>query len=201
MPADERPSIGRYIDFSGRLVKFTTMEIRNALESDLTTVLAVEQAAFGSDEEARLVNDLLHDPSARPHLSLLAWRENCAVGHILFTHAAIGGAPELSASILAPLAVVPAAQKQGIGGKLIRHGLQLLAKSSVDLIFVLGHPEYYPRHGFQPAGIRGFTAPYPIPQKNSDAWMVQELRTGVIGQYSGMVICAEKMDRPEYWRE
>jgi putative acetyltransferase len=177
------------------------MIIRHAEASDLAAVLAVERAAFGSEEEARLVEELLNDPSARPSISLLAFREDRAVGHILFTRAAVTGAPELSAAILAPLAVVPQEQRQGIGAGLIRHGLQLLAKYGVDLVFVLGYPEYYPRHGFQPAGRLGLAAPYPIPEKNSAAWMVQELRTGVIGQYSGMVVCAKKLDRPEYWRE
>ncbi len=177
------------------------LQVRSARASELGTVLAVVRAAFGSEEEPGLVKDLLDDSSARPCFSLLAWRENRAVGHILFSRAAIGGAPELSAAILAPLAVVPDSQKQGVGGALVKHGLQLLSKSGMDLVFVLGYPEYYPRHGFQPAGRIGFAAPYPIPEKNSDAWMVQALRPGVIGQYSGIVVCAEKLDRPEYWRE
>ena len=86
--------------------------------------------------------------------------------------------------MLAPLAVVPECQKQGVGGTLVKHGLELLSKSGVDLVFVLGYPEYYTRHGFAPAGVRGFDAPYPIPEKNSDAWMVFELRPGVIGELS-----------------
>ena len=65
-------------------------------------------------------------------------------------------------AILAPLAVVPDAQGQGIGGALIEHGLSLLQRSGVGLVFVLGHPGYYPRHGFEPAGRLGFDAPFPI---------------------------------------
>ena len=177
------------------------MIMRPALSSDLDAMLSVHRDAFDSTEEPALVKKLLGDPSAQPCLSLLALRDESVLGHILFSRAAVGGAPELSASILAPLAVVPDAQKQGLGGELIRHGLQLLSKSGVDLVFVLGYPEYYPRHGFQPAGALGFMAPYPIPEKNSDAWMVQALRSGVIGDYSGVVVCAEALDRPEYWRE
>jgi putative acetyltransferase len=71
----------------------------------------------------------------------------------------------------------------------------------VDLVFVLGHPAYYPRFGFSPAGARGLDAPYPIPQKNAEAWMVRELRPGVIGDCSGRVICADALADPEYWRE
>ena len=49
-----------------------------------------------------------------------------------------------------------------------------MAESGVELVFVLGHPDYYPRHGFKPAGALGFEAPYPIPDKNVNAWMVQK---------------------------
>ncbi len=149
------------------------MRLKPAAATDLDAVLSVHQDAFGSPEESSLVEALLGDPSAQPCLSLLALRQARAVGHILFSRAAVGGAPELSASILAPLAVVPDAQKQGLGGELIRHGLQQLSKSGVDLVFVLGYPEYYPRHGFQPAGALGFMAPSPRPEKNSDAWTIQ----------------------------
>jgi putative acetyltransferase len=178
------------------------MQIREASESDLDNVLLVERLAFGHDEEADLVRDLLDDASAKPILSLLAFDGNQALGHILFTSACLTKTQSaIQIAILAPLAVVPDAQKQGIGGKLIERGLQLLSESGVDLVFVLGHPEYYPRHGFKPAGRLGFEAPYPIPDEHADAWMVQPLRPDVIGSVSGTVVCADALDKPEYWRE
>ncbi|MGB7272968.1 MAG: N-acetyltransferase, partial [Geitlerinemataceae cyanobacterium] len=138
------------------------MYIREALDSDLSDVLSIERAAFGKNEEAELVKDLLEDPSAKPVLSLLAFKDDRAVGHILFTTARLMNSKNTaSIVILAPLAIIPDAQKQGIGGKLIKKGLQLLSRSGVDLVFVLGHPEYYPRHGFKPASCLGFEAPYP----------------------------------------
>jgi putative acetyltransferase len=71
----------------------------------------------------------------------------------------------------------------------------------VELVFVLGHPDYYPRHGFVPAGVLGFEATYAIEEKNAGAWMVQELRPGVIGAVNGRIVCADVLDRPEHWRE
>jgi len=178
------------------------LQIREAVETDLNDVLLIERLAFGYDKEANLVRDLLHDPSAKPVLSLLAFKKDRAVGHILFTTARLSGIQDTaSIAILAPLAIVPEAQKQGIGGKLIELGLELLSKSGVDLVFVLGHPEYYPRYGFKPAGHLGFEAPYPIPDKHAGAWMVQALRSGVIGTVSGKVICADELNKPEHWRE
>ncbi len=178
------------------------MHIREATASDLDNVISVQRDAFGRDDVVNLTRDLLSDASAVPVVSLLAFDEDRAVGHILFTAACLAGKPNgISTAILAPLAVVSDAQKQGIGGKLIERGLQILSESAVDLVFVLGHPEYYPRHGFEPAGCLGFEAPYPIPEKDAGAWMVQALRPGVIGSVRGEVACAEALDRPEHWRE
>jgi len=121
------------------------LQIRPTKESDLHDVLLVEKAAFGTEEGqeiADLVNDLLGDPSAMPILSLIAIKENQVIGHILFTKAIIDSNHSISAVILAPLAVIPAAQSQGVGGQLINEGLKCLSESGVDLVFVLGHPEY-----------------------------------------------------------
>ena len=178
-----------------------TIEIREALATELDSVLSINRAAFGSNDVADLTRDLLNDPSARPLLSLLAFEDGKAVGHILFTTAHLDPESGLSVSILAPLAVLPDYQNKGIGGKLVNTGLEILSKAGVELVFVLGHPTYYPRFGFVPAGRLGLSAPYPIPEKDTDAWMVLSLKPGLIGRVSGRVLCADKLNRPEHWRE
>jgi putative acetyltransferase len=176
------------------------MRIDEASHADLEDVLSVERLAFGEDDVAELVRELVDDPSAQPLLSLLAWDGLCPVGHIMFTPARIeGAARDVAVSILAPLAVVPGAQRGGVGGRLIEEGLRRLAESGAELVFVLGHPEYYPRFGFQPAIPLGLSAPYPVCPE--EAWMVMELRSGVIGSVRGTVLCAHAMSRPEHWRE
>ncbi len=176
------------------------MRIIEASAADLETVLGIERLAFGDDDVADLVRDLADDPTARPLLSLLAWDGDLPVGHIMFTAARVRGAQDDAVvSILAPLAVVPDAQRRGIGGLLIESGVQRLAESGVGLVFVLGHPGYYPRHGFEPASRLGLAAPYPISPE--DAWMVRPLSPGAIGRVRGTVECAEALDKPEHWRE
>lgn len=178
------------------------MRITEASPTDLSHALSVERAAFGQDDEAELVRALLEDPSAQPLLSLLAWVEGRPVGHILFTAARIGdGSAPVRAAILAPLAVVPEAQRRGVGGGLISHGLGLLGEAGLGLVLVAGHPEYYPRHGFEPALPHGLLPPFPIPPEHADAWMVRALREGLLGEVRGRVVCADAMNRPEYWRE
>jgi len=176
--------------------------IRETNDADLNDILHVEREAFNSNKEADLTRDLLADPSAKPLLSLMAYVENQPAGHILFTAGRlVNTSKKVTISFLAPLAVVPKCQKQGIGGALIKKGLELLSTASVDLVFVVGHPEYYPRHGFTPAGKLGFETPHPIPEKHADAWMVKALRQGVIGSVSGKVICCDALNKPELWRE
>jgi predicted N-acetyltransferase YhbS len=161
--------------------------------------------AFGQregQEIVELVNQLLEDETAKPLLSMVAEKDGKLVGHILFTAARLQPEnQESSIRILAPLAVSSDVQGEGIGGVLIREGLKQLTKSGVDLVFVLGHPRYYPRFGFQPAGILGFEAPYTIPSEHADAWMVQELKTGRLAKNEGKIQCSEVLNQPQYWRE
>ena len=105
------------------------------------------------------------------------------------------------ASLLAPLSVVPDTQGKGVGGLLISEGLNHLRKSGTDLVFVLGHPDYYPRHGFETAATYGLNAPYPIAEEHTEAWMVQALRPGLLGTCTGTLTCADAIDKPEYWQE
>ena len=177
------------------------MIIRESSVSDLESMLSVERAAFESEEEANLVRKLINDPSAKPLVSLLAFHADQAVGHILFTKARLEPETPLSLSLLAPLAVVPEFQRKGIGSELIERGLKVLSESAVDLVFVLGYPDYYSRHGFKPAGKLGFDAPYPIPEKNADAWMVRALNPDAVKSFRGTVICADALDKPCYWHE
>lgn len=181
------------------------MKIREATESDRAAIDAIHMSAFGQSqgqEIVELVNSLLDDETAKTLLSLVAETDQKLVGHILFTVARIQ--PDDHATtvrILAPLAISSDFQGRGIGAALIREGLKHLAESGVDLVFVLGHPGYYPKFGFRAAGQFGFEAPYPIPSEHADAWMVCELKAGVIGNKEGIIQCADALNQSRHWRE
>jgi putative acetyltransferase len=181
--------------------KMAQICMRETTDADIENILFVEREAFNSNVEANLVKDLLADPSAKPVLSIIAFVKDQVVGHILFTAAHLLSIPKVEVSLLAPLAIIPKFQKQGVGGNLIKKGVELLSKSNVDLVFVLGYPKYYPRYGFIPAGKLGFEASYSIPEKDADAWMVLALRPDLIGKISGRVVCCDALDKPQYWRE
>lgn len=180
-------------------------QIREALDSDKRAVSDVVIAGFGDvqgQEIVDLIADLLKDSSAQPSLSLVAISDGQVIGHILFTSSRVKYSQRVVFSaILAPLSVHPEYQSQGIGGQLIKEGLIRLKTLGTELVFVLGHPGYYSKYGFTPAGIKGFDAPYPVPPEDSGAWMVQELHPGVIGHIHGRVICADALNDPKHWRE
>lgn len=173
---------------------------RETTKADRETIYKIESLAFGMEKEAELTNDLLDDPTARPYLSLLAFDGDKPVGHILFTAARIKGS-QSKVSLLAPLAVVPEAQGKGIGQMLIKAGLKILEERGTDIVFVLGHPGYYPKAGFSPAYVYKQAAPYPIPEEHKDAWMVQALGGADLESVQGTVKIAEALDKPEHWRE
>lgn len=93
--------------------------------------------------------------------------------------------------ILAPLAVIPEYQGMGVGGRLIRTGIEHLRLMGCQTVFVLGHATYYPRHGFEPcAGDKSYPAPYPIPEEHKACWMMQSL-TAQPMTLTGHIRCAD----------
>jgi len=141
----------------------------------------VNRAAFGGEEEARIIEKLERDGLAV--LSLVARGEGGIEGHILFSvlDVTIDGRT-LRALALAPMAVRPDRQKRGIGSALVREGLERLRKAGWEAVFVLGHTEYYPRFGFSSALARKFASPFPM-----EAFMALELVPGALSGESGSV--------------
>lgn len=113
-----------------------------------------ERAGLRQPAEASIVDKLRKSCPGLHSLAALAGDE--AVGHILFSPAKIeGSAKTFEGMDLAPMAVLPAWKRQGIGTLLIKRGIEMLKRRSCPFIIVLGHPEYYPRFGFAPASNYG----------------------------------------------
>ncbi len=86
-------------------------------------------------------------------LSFVAELDGRVVGHIFYSTAVIGSDNEKLVGLgLAPMAVLPEYQKQGIGKVLITESIkQLLETTNTPFIIVLGHEDYYPKFGFKTA--------------------------------------------------
>ncbi len=174
--------------------------IRKSTPDDLATLEELHRAAFSGDEEAMLVRDLMADPTAVPLLSLLALEGTAPIGHVLFTAARLEGAAiPKRASLLAPLAVTPSAQGQGVGSALVETGLARLEATGTTLAFVFGDPAYYGRFGFKPAAPRGIQPPCPTSDDDAYGWMVRTLGDTTLEAVSGRVRCARSLERPELW--
>ena len=182
----------------------THIQIRETSKADYDNIMLVENAAFNNDESIQtLVTDLLVDESGSPMLSLLAFIGDKAVGHVIFTRAYVNDRDDNQAllHILAPLAVVPEFQKQGIGAALIKEGFTRLKEMGCAIVFVLGHIDYYPKYGFINDGKSfGFEAPHHIPEEVKDAWMIHYLNENSKVK-KGKVLCCKLMDKEHYWRE
>lgn len=155
--------------------------IRLESRGDEASIRETNELAFGSPLEARLVEALRETAD---YLSLVATLDGRVVGHILFTPVTIEPAVDRRIAGLAPMAVRPEHQRSGIGGQLIRVGLEECRRSGYSAVVVLGHPEYYPRFGFAPAHTFGLTCEFPSPP---EAFMAIELDAGTLNGIRGMV--------------
>jgi len=131
--------------------------IRDEEPGDRSAVRAVVTAAFGQPAEADLVDRLRRNGDDA--IALVAVDDGAVVGQALFSPMK---APFRTLA-LAPVAVTPPRQRQGIGRRLIRAGLERAARDGWQAVVVLGDPEYYRRFGFDPEPARGFTSPYAGP--------------------------------------
>lgn len=157
--------------------------IRPETPADHVAVYEVNRRAFGQAAEADLVERLRREAS--PYVSLVAEAGEQVVGHIFFSPVEVeSGDRSLTVMGLAPMAITPEWQRQDIGSRLVREGLRVCRQQGVQAVVVLGHPEYYPRFGFQPAEGFGLQSEYDVP---AEAFMAMELEPGALEGVRGVV--------------
>ena len=158
------------------------MQIRSEQPDDIAAVHALNRAAFGTETEADLVDALR--AHAQPVISLVAQDAGSIVGHLCFSPVTLSGHAELKIMGLAPMAVLPAEQRRGIGSALVRDGIGRCKQLGFVAVVVLGHPEYYPRFGFVQASRFGIRSDYDVPD---EVFMALELEAGVLHGKSGTI--------------
>jgi putative acetyltransferase len=158
------------------------IRIRPETGTDKVAIFELNAAAFPTDAEARLVDALRE--SADSYISLVAVEERDIIGHIMFTPVSLGEFDRLQLMGLAPMAVAPSRQRRGIGTLLVDAGLERCKELGTGAVVVLGHPEYYPRFGFEPASKWGIKSEYDVPD---DVFMLLELSPGYLNGYQGTI--------------
>jgi putative acetyltransferase len=157
------------------------MQVRPEQASDLEAIREVNRLAFGQEDEGRLVDALRAGGYAR--LSLVAEEGGRVIGHLLFSDLPIRTETgTVGALALAPLAVVPSRQRQGVGTLLVQEGLRACAAAGHRIVVVVGHPDYYPRFGFSAELAERLTAPFSGP-----AFMALEVVPGALEGVVGEV--------------
>ncbi len=159
------------------------LTIRPETSEDVDSIRYVNEQAFGQKEEGKLVEKLRNRGVLT--ISLVAIQDGEIVGHIAFSPVKVESEHSSSEAIaLAPMAVLPAYQRKGIGSQLVRAGLEECRRLGHEIVVVLGHPDYYPRFGFVPAKPRGIDCEFEVPD---EAWMLLELRQGALAGRHGKV--------------
>jgi putative acetyltransferase len=159
------------------------MIVRCEYPEDRAAIRFVNEEAFCRRDEADLVDRLRNQGVVLA--SFVAEIEERVVGHILFSRMSIettGRACSVPAVALAPMAVLPKQQGQGIGAKMIKHGLDWLRGQGEQIVIVLGHPKYYPRFGFSADKACFLASPF-----RPEAFMALELSPGVLDGIHGTV--------------
>ncbi|MBP0017079.1 MAG: carbon-phosphorus lyase complex subunit PhnI [Cyanobacteria bacterium SBLK] len=191
-----------YIDFQAELnlirkmrntsrqLLIQDMIIRPEKTADYLEITEVNRLAFGQENEAQLVNRIRQGDRYIPELSLVAEVAGKIVGHILFSKIDLVGEKKQSVLGLAPMAVLPEFQNQGIGSQLVREGLAIADRMNIPCVIVLGHSWFYPRFGFEPAEPYGIEPPFPLPP---EVFMVKYL-SHCQQKYTGKIIYPPEFD-------
>ncbi|MEM9917964.1 MAG: N-acetyltransferase [Bacteroidota bacterium] len=146
---------------------------------------AFEQVDISDHTEHLMIERLRQSAAYIPELAMVAEREGELLGFILLTKIKIRKEEEVFPSLaLAPVAVLPAHQGQGIGGQLIRKAHEKARELAHHSIVLLGHADYYPRFGYQQAHTFGIRLPFEVPKENCMLFPLQE---GVMEGVSGLV--------------
>lgn len=159
------------------------IDIRPETLEDSAAVVCINDLAFSGPDESGLVAAIKR--SGRPVISLVACFDKAPVGHIFFSPIQIqSDGPDIAALALAPMAVLPAFQRRGIGTLLVEAGLEECARRGCQVVVVVGHPTFYRRFGFSPAREMGLRSVY---SSAGDAFMAVELSKGVFAGRAGFV--------------
>ena len=175
------------------------MQIREANTKDSDNIRTVHLEAFNSSE-AELISDfainLLHEESVVQTISLVAVDDDVIVGHTAFSPVFLDSTNEHFGYILAPLAVKPTHQKNGVGFTIVKYGLDIISSLGAFIVFVYGNPQYYSRFGFAVDLAQNFIPPYTL--QYPEGWQAMKLNSTVFPE-GGTIRCVNSLNEPQLW--
>ncbi|MGZ9584488.1 GNAT family N-acetyltransferase [Paenibacillus marinisediminis] len=162
-----------------------TIRVRTEQHEDHQAIRDVNIAAFDNrNDEADLVDRIRQSLYYVPMLSIIAEDDGEIVGHLMLSEAEVTeGDQHHKVIALAPIAVMPDRQREGIGKLLIEVGLKRCKELGYSLVLLIGHPTYYPKFGFVPARAHGLELrQFQVPD---EVFMVYELQEHALERISG----------------
>lgn len=171
---------------------FSPIIIRRETLDDIPEIHELNIEAFDGPDVADMV-DLLRK-NCDPFISIIAEINGQVVGYILFTPVQLvqNQREVLQGMRLAPLVVSPEIQGQGIGAILCKAGLEEMQTSGTPFVVVLGHSQYYPRFGFEPAA--NFDLRCNFAGGPEKAFMIKVFQPQKLEGLSGVVYCRQEFD-------
>jgi len=176
------------------------MTIRLAQETDLVSILKVIETAF-SDEENKVIMNFVQELSGEntsPSIkSLVAEVNNQVIGYVSYSPIYLKSDTNITGYILAPLAVSPEHQKQGVGSNLINAGIDMLSRDGAAVLLVYGDPAYYGRFGFREEIGRSFVPPYTL--QYPFGWTGMMLNDTPVPEEPIQFECVSALSKPDLW--
>lgn len=159
-----------------------SVTVRAACRSDLAAISSLHETVFGPGRFARTAYRVREGtPPISPFCQVVV-DQGEVVGAIRFTQVRIGGKP--NAVLLGPIAVLPGPDRRGLGGQLISHGLDAVAKGGLRIILLVGDLEYYGRHGFSRVPPDQVQFPGPVDPARI---LYRETKKGALADYAGAI--------------
>ena len=145
-----------------------TLIIRQEESKDFNEIRTLVRVAFEGAEhtdgnEYNLVDSLRSSSGFIKELALIAEEDGEIIGHIMFTEVKVGANIGVA---LAPLAILPKAQRKGVGTALMDKAHSIAKEMGYGFSIVLGSEQYYPRVGYKTANDFGILAPFDVPKEN-----------------------------------
>ncbi|BDZ31750.1 N-acetyltransferase [Lactiplantibacillus sp. WILCCON 0030] len=166
------------------------IKLQTVLPSQFAVTAAVVEKAFtgivqSDHDEHQLIGRLRKSPQYQPTFDLLAsTTAGEIIGFSMLSVATVNQQPATGQPlmVLAPLAVLPAYQGQGVGSALVRELERRAHIAGVPAISILGDSAYYGRFGYTTAADFNITAPFDLPDEN---FMLHELTPHALTHYHG----------------
>lgn len=179
------------------------MEVSAEYEAHAAAIGDLFSATFTASEgagEGALIGELARRLMAETPVQDLrvftTWDRGELVGAILFSRLTYEG-DKHTVFVLGPVAVATDRHNQGIGQRLISHGIEMLRQEGVELAVTYGDPNFYRRIGFK--AITQDDVPAPFTLQHPEGWLGQSLNNAPLTPLKGPSRCVQAFNDPAFW--